>query len=85
MGGLEVCSRKCDQCLFTEHKIVSDARRAQILRDLQRNDSHFFCHKGTLIHREVVCRGSYDMMPQMVRIAGRLGIVEFVDPEGLHQ
>ncbi|MHB1777999.1 MAG: hypothetical protein ACYCU7_18755 [Acidimicrobiales bacterium] len=71
--------------MFSENKIVSDTRRNQILRDLRRRDAHFFCHKGTIVGREVVCHGSYESMPQMVRIAGRLGVIVFVDPDTLEK
>lgn len=72
----KVMSERCNQCLFGENKIVSNARRSQIIREIQRKDNHFVCHKTN----DVACRGDWDQFGcgQMGRIAGRLGAVEFV-------
>lgn len=78
---LKVCEKKCSECLFSENKIVSDLRRNEIVRKLKRKDTYFHCHKGSLRSETWVCRGSFEMMPQMVRIAGRLGALQFIDPE----
>jgi hypothetical protein len=77
---LKVCSRRCGQCLFSSKKIVSDARKKDILKTLKSKDTHFICHKSP-DGIEHVCHGSYKLMPQMVRIAGRMGLIEFVNPE----
>lgn len=83
----KVCEERCDQCLFSKTPIVSDARRRQVLRDCAREDRHFVCHKhGTgdadgLHGEDVCCRGFYDANPMrtnLMRIAHRLGAVEFV-------
>lgn len=76
---MKVCANKCSQCLFSDQKIVSDNRRKQILRGLRSSDGYFICHKSPE-GIEHVCHGSYLQMPQMVRIAGRLGMIEFVQP-----
>lgn len=71
----KVYAERCDQCLFSKDKIVSDARRTQILKDCRRRDSHFICHKS----KDVCCRGFYDTQScNLIRIAGRLGAIEFV-------
>jgi hypothetical protein len=84
----KVCAERCEQCLFSKETIVSNARRKQVLADCRRNDAHFICHKHGVgddeeLHGEdVCCRGFYDRDPgatNMMRIAGRLGMVEFVD------
>jgi hypothetical protein len=85
MSGFEVAKKRCDQCLFSGAKIVSDERRAEILRNCARDDTHFICHKFTIAEdgdSQVCCRGFYDADPaasNLMRIAGRLGAVEFVD------
>lgn len=81
----EVMSEPCDQCLMTKNKIVSDARRKQILADTRRRDCFFVCHKATIVGREIACRGHFDATSggQLARIAGRLGMIEFVDPKSL--
>jgi hypothetical protein len=83
----KVCAERCDQCLFSKTPIVSDTRRKQVLRDCARRDTHFICHKhghgagGELAGEDVCCRGFYDANPMrtnLMRIAHRLGAVEFV-------
>ncbi len=74
----KVCKEQCDQCLFSKHKIVSNARKREVLATCRQNDSHFVCHKT----KDVCCRGFYDANPaasNLMRIAGRLGAVEFVE------
>jgi hypothetical protein len=79
----EIMARCCDQCLMTDRKIVSDARRSEILADTRRRDCAFWCHKATIAGREIACRGHFDMTGdgQMTRIAGRLGVLVEVDPD----
>ncbi|MDD2878713.1 MAG: hypothetical protein PHZ23_15960 [Acidiphilium sp.] len=81
----EVMSKACDQCLLSPRKIVSDARRRQIMRDTVRKDCSFICHKASISGRDVACRLHYDATGggQLARIAGRFGMVRFVDPETL--
>ncbi|MCX7320405.1 MAG: hypothetical protein NT113_13250 [Hyphomicrobiales bacterium] len=72
----KVMLERCDQCLFGPDKIVSNARRSQILREIRAKDNHFICHKT----KDVACRGDFDQngCGQMGRIAGRLGAIAFV-------
>lgn len=80
----QVCAKRCDECLFSNAKIVSDRRKAEVLRTCVKNDSHFVCHKFTKrdSDSQVCCRGFYDRdigATNPMRIAGRLGAVEFVE------
>lgn len=79
---MKVCKKRCDQCLFdSKNRVVSAARAQDIFQDVVSNDTHFCCHKLAR-GEEVVCRGSYDFHKgQLVRIAHRLGAIEFVDPD----
>lgn len=77
-----VYEQRCDECLFTPERIVTSRRMAQVLAKCAATDTHFICHKST-IHDDgnVCCRGFYDRDPyasNYMRIAGRLGLVEFV-------
>lgn len=74
--GLKICAERCGQCLFSKDRIVSKARMVQIVRDCRRQDAYFNCHT----HDEVMCRGWHETQPpsQMERIAGRLGMIEYV-------
>lgn len=85
MSGFRVCKKRCDQCLFSSAKVVDDRRKLDILRTCATEDRHFICHKFTIAEgpeSQVCCRGFYDANPaatNLMRIAGRLGAVEFVD------
>jgi hypothetical protein len=89
--GFRVAAERCDECLFSKDAIVDNARRREILSDCARRDAHFICHKFTLaamrLERDpenvgqTCCRGFYDRNPaatNLMRIAGRLGMVEAV-------
>lgn len=80
----EVTKERCGECLFSPNKIVSDKRRAQVLRECKREDRHFICHKATLQDREVCCAGFHEAFPHvgnLHRIAGRMGWVKLVAVE----
>ena len=44
----KVKKKCCGQCLFSKNKIVSDTRKANILKGCVTNDNHFTCHKATI-------------------------------------
>jgi hypothetical protein len=72
---------RCNQCLFSKNKIVSDKRRKQLIQDCAKTDNHFICHKGTLRGVEVCCAGFHEAFPtvgQLHRIAVGLKCVELV-------
>lgn len=79
----KVMDRRCDQCLYGNQKIVSDARRKQLIQDIISRDSHFLCHKGTICEEEICCRGDFDAHGggQLGRIADRLRVIEFVSTD----
>lgn len=43
--GFKVCSRRCDECLFSSQRIVPPARVKAILNGCLRDNKHFICHK----------------------------------------
>lgn len=80
-GHFDVAEKRCDQCLFSSACIVSPERKAQVLADCERRDTHFICHKFTANGSEACCRAFYDEDPlrtNLMRIAARLGAVRFV-------
>ncbi len=79
----KVMDRRCDQCLYGDNKIVSDARRKQLLRDTVGQDNHFLCHKATIVGEDVCCRGDFDAHGggHLGRIAGRFGMIEVVSAD----
>lgn len=81
---LKVCSSQCKECLFSPNKIVSDARKREIIQTCLATGAQFTCHKATIKSEEIVCRGFYDTYgPQinLIRIAQRLHAIEEVDIE----
>lgn len=75
----KVTEERCDQCLFSPDKIVSNNRRKEVLKDCVKKDTYFICHKATIVGQEVCCKGFYDTQTcNLMRTAQRLGAVEFV-------
>lgn len=50
---IKVCKKKCDQCLFTPNRIVSKGRKREVLKDTEKKNTFFVCHK----HKDIACRG----------------------------
>lgn len=81
---LRVQKNKCNQCLFTKNKIVSDRRKKDIVKTCISDRTHFVCHKNQTIEDgkdELVCRGYYNKHghhSQMIRICERIGAIHFV-------
>lgn len=75
-----VMATRCAECLYGPDKIVSNARRADILRGLNRKDCHFICHKASSVGVDACCAGDWEQRGggQLGRIMGRLGAVRFV-------
>lgn len=82
---LKVCEHQCDQCLFSKNRIVSAQRMKQILKDCEKKDDHFLCHKGTIVGIDVVCRGFYEnKTSKVIRFLKWLGLSpDFVNPDTL--
>lgn len=78
----QVRKSKCDQCLFSKNKIVSDARKKDILSQCKKEDTHFNCHKAQLKGGKipVCCRGFYNTATSnLIRISQRLNMVKEVE------
>ncbi len=82
---MKVMKERCNECLYSPNKIVSDARRKELLQQLEEKDDWFICHKATLAGEKVCCRGDWDARGggQMGRIAKRLNVVRFIDEKDL--
>ena len=81
---LKVYAKKCANCLFSPNKIVSDNRRKEIIQGCIQSQEYFICHKASMNNEDVCCKAFYDTMggySQLIRIAQRMGAVEFVDLE----
>ena len=83
---LKILSKRCDQCLFSKARIVSAARKRELLADIRRTQGYFVCHKATQAGEDAMCRGFHDERgpeSQMLRIAGRLNMIRYVEESEL--
>ena len=79
---LKVFKTPCENCLFSDDKIVSNTRKKELLSNCQKTQTHFICHKATIKGEDAVCAGFYKNMgyvSQMIRIAERLNCIEFIE------
>jgi len=75
----EVKKERCDQCLYSKDKIVSNSRRKEIISGCRSSDSHFICHKSSMEGGETCCRGFYDTeSTNLMRISQRMGWIREV-------
>ncbi len=77
-----VQKEKCNQCLFSDNRIVTVARMKEILNDCSARDTFFVCHKSTVKNDNwVCCKGFWDKFKHnfnLGRIAQRLNFVREV-------
>lgn len=79
---LKICNQACDQCLFTDNRIVSDERANQIIEQCLIGDKYFECHKGTIKGERIICRSFWNRHKKDVlslRMALVFGMYEFVE------
>ena len=79
---MKVYKECCKNCLLSSDSIVSPERRKDIIQGCVKNQTHFQCHKGTINGEDILCKTFFDTLgshSQMVRIANRLNMIEFVE------
>lgn len=80
--GLKVYKSCCKNCLLSEDRIVSPKRAKEIIKGCVQEQSYFTCHKATIEGKEIMCCNFYESLghkSQLVRIAERLGAIEFIE------
>ena len=78
---LKIYSECCKNCLLSENRIVSPTRAKEIVKSCTKNQTHFACHKASFEDKDIMCKTFYEKFGdnvQMLRIAERLNMVEFV-------
>jgi hypothetical protein len=77
----EVQKQMCNECLFSNNKIVSDARKKQIIQDCKDNNNYFICHKSSIAGGKAECHGFYKNKanPIVTKMLEDTGCIEFVD------
>ena len=82
---MKVYKDQCKNCLLSPDAIVSPAGRKEILNTCKREQTFFVCHKSSIQGDEdVCCKAFFDTMgqySQMIRIAERLGMIEYIEQE----
>jgi hypothetical protein len=76
----QVYEEACEQCLLSKDRIVPGTRAADIIKECKAEGSYFVCHKSSLYgDGKTCCRAFYDQVDtQIIQIANRLGVVEFI-------
>jgi hypothetical protein len=76
---MPVMPKRCDECLFSTRKIVSDPAKEDVLAECRQSGRAFVCHKASFLNEYRVCRGFFDRDESIVVIlAKKLGRVKFV-------
>ena len=80
-----VLSKRCNECLYGPDKIVSNERRRQLIIGLDRDDTHFVCHKASIAGVEAACHGDWEQRGcgRLGRFAKHFNMVNFVDEANL--
>ena len=81
---MKVRKTKCDQCLFSNNRIVSAKRATDVIKSCIKKDTFFVCHKTQTEDApdQMCCRGFWDQFKNhfnLGRIAQRLKMVEFIE------
>jgi len=76
----QVQKQKCSECLISKNKIVSDARKKQIIQGCKDDGKYFICHKSSIAGGEAECHGFYKTHnPAVSKMLEDAGLIEFVD------
>lgn len=76
----EVMKHPCQNCLYTEDRIVSPERAEGIIRQCNEKSGHFICHVASIRGQDICCHNFYkNMENKKVRLAKAWGLTRFVD------
>jgi len=90
----QVCAERCDECLFTKHRIVGSRRMQEVIAEARALDAAFLCHKhsqraargeASWKAANVCCRAYFDTFGDavlVIRLAHMLRNIVFVDANG---
>lgn len=79
---MKVYKSCCKNCLLSPDAIVSTKRRKDIIQTCAKEQTYFIRHQSSMGGDDICCNTFYERMghmSQLVRIAQRLDVVEFVD------
>lgn len=58
---MKIYKKRCKNCLFSDNKIVSDERKAELLNEIAKEESYFVCHIASINNKDIACRGFIDV------------------------
>lgn len=79
---MKVFKECCKNCLLSPDRIVSTKRAKGIIESCVDKDTHFICHKASMVGDDIMCRTFYDRFGAnigKIRIMERGGCIEFVE------
>ena len=85
---LRIMARRCNECLYSRNKIVSDRERDHVLKVCELTETHFICHKASNAGHDVMCRGHWERTKYSTlrnRLAIGLGVVVEVTESALKE
>lgn len=84
--GFKVNKEQCSTCIFGANSPLAEGRLNYYKKEWEKKDTHQECHHATAQEKNIVCKGYFDAamkgavnMGQLMRIAGRLNVIEFVE------
>lgn len=83
---LRVMTKRCNECLYSNNRIISDERASALLAHCAETESHFICHKASSSGVDVMCRGHWDETKNETlrnRLAQELDRVRYIDEDAL--
>lgn len=79
---IKVCNKPCNQCLFSDAKIVNDERKQSIINELEAEDGWFICHKSPDNYEgKHMCNGWYTRYKHggLLKLAVSMGLLKLVE------
>lgn len=77
----KVFDKPCDQCLFSDNKIVSQERAKDVVASCIKKQTHFVCHKASMVGETTCCYAFYKKHMddiQKLQIFTRLNMINFI-------
>src|SRR5260221_14703349 len=84
----KVMATRCNECLFSQQRIVGSRRYKQIIDTCLGQDKYFICHKATLAGEDICCRVFFDTFGNDITLSRAAKIfkaVEYVEETSLRQ
>lgn len=63
---IKVYTEPCENCLFTEQRIVSAKRAKEVINTCIEDQTHFTCHKASMKDEDVCCKTFFDKMSDKI-------------------